>query len=388
MLTQAERVRSRAWRDQSEYVLNFVSWFAPVGNSLAIVTFWYFGRSYVEPLRLYIWIVAELSFTALLVYFCRKDLRYGPERSGISFGLHLAVSLVSGGFSMISWLSPNIYNTSDVKDWFMVLFILFALSCGPLAANGLLPKLAATALLALWTPTMIALIRSPFRAIPLLLAGFLGVSLMILRDSKKRLDELIDLRSESDLRAAQLWRQAQSDDLTGLGNRFSLTKVLNARDPGNYAFVLVDLDNFKQVNDIHGHTVGDAVLIEVASGLQSSAGGAMIVARMGGDEFVVLVELGAARITVGPQDPWSASPQDLAYAFGENLRAAIERGSLVARHGVSASVGISLIDENISAQSAFERADHALYIGKRAGRAMTVVFDPEIHIASRSSRKI
>lgn len=388
MTSQTTRVKNRIWREQTEYVLSFVSSFAPFGNSLAVFTFWYFGRDYVEQTRLYQWMIFEILATILLVFACQYELRRRTFSTRLSWQLHTSVLVVALGFGSISWLSPKLFATSEVNDWFLILFTIFALSCGPLAANGLLPDLAITALVGMWLPVILALARTEFWVISLMLCGFILLSVRIVRDSRKRLNELINLRSESDQRAAKAWRQAQSDDLTGLGNRFSLTKVFNTRDTGTYSFVFIDLDNFKTVNDVFGHSEGDEVLLEVAHRIRSAAGGAMIVARLGGDEFAVLADMASVRLTVGIQDHRVNSPLDLAHAFGEQIRKTIEKGPKVARHGVSASVGVSVIDEDTTPQIAFEQADHALYIGKRAGKAMTVVFDPEIHVATRTSRSL
>jgi cyclic di-GMP phosphodiesterase Gmr len=89
---------------------------------------------------------------------------------------------------------------------------------------------------------------------------------------------------------ALLRRQARSDALTGLANRFELTERLAAAltdvSP-RAALVVVDLDDFKPINDVHGHAVGDEVLTAVAARLTAAVRAQDTVARVGGDEFVV-----------------------------------------------------------------------------------------------------
>lgn len=90
---------------------------------------------------------------------------------------------------------------------------------------------------------------------------------------------------------------ARTDPLTGLANRLRLIRVLSGRitDAGDgdpVTLLLIDLDRFKQVNDTHGHLVGDRVLCSVAARLQSAAGRNDLVARYGGDEFAVVVAPG------------------------------------------------------------------------------------------------
>jgi cyclic di-GMP phosphodiesterase Gmr len=93
-------------------------------------------------------------------------------------------------------------------------------------------------------------------------------------------------------REAQLSERARTDRLTGIPNRGTffeeLDRSLAAGDPEGCGVLFCDLDGFKVVNDVHGHAVGDAVLVEVAARLCALTGTGEVVARFGGDEFVVL----------------------------------------------------------------------------------------------------
>jgi cyclic di-GMP phosphodiesterase Gmr len=98
--------------------------------------------------------------------------------------------------------------------------------------------------------------------------------------------------TEQRRREEQLSARACTDRLTGIPNRHTffdeLARRLAPGTPETCAVLFCDLDGFKGVNDVHGHGVGDSVLVEVAARLQAAAGPGAVVARFGGDEFVVL----------------------------------------------------------------------------------------------------
>ena len=173
-----------------------------------------------------------------------------------------------------------------------------------------------------------------------------------------------DLRaSEARLKAAQeeLARQALTDAVTGLANRVLLTDRLTravARQGGDeaVAVIFVDLDRFKEVNDVHGHHVGDAVLVEVARRLTDAARRGDTVARLGGDEFVVLCEALPGRDVA----------LEVARRFVEAMGAPFDVEGLAL--SLSASVGVVPVDERSGdVADVLRRADAAMYAAKRSG---------------------
>lgn len=176
-------------------------------------------------------------------------------------------------------------------------------------------------------------------------------------DGCLRLCGLAIERHEARLRIVQL---AYLDTLTGLPNRAWLHRRIRqclsgARPGGCTAFLVMDLDRFKEVNDTWGHAAGDCLLVEVAQRLQRQLRPGDMVGRLGGDEFVLLL----------PDCDRAA-----AAAVGERIVAAMTEPVLVGglSFDVSISIGISFHPEHgADADSLLKRADAAMYEAKQAG---------------------
>lgn len=168
----------------------------------------------------------------------------------------------------------------------------------------------------------------------------------------------------------QLTHQATHDTLTGLANRQLFDELLvraayrTDRSRAAAAVLFVDLDGFKDVNDIFGHQAGDRVLAETARRLEAAVRPGDVVARLGGDEFAVLCE-NLAHATASER---------IAERIVEALRRPIPVASGVAQ--ISASVGVAVAVAGEGAASVLSRADQAMYDAKRAGKAGFVVSMP------------
>jgi diguanylate cyclase (GGDEF)-like protein len=166
----------------------------------------------------------------------------------------------------------------------------------------------------------------------------------------------------------QLSLLARTDYLTGLANRagietFARNQLQANPNPERYALALIDLDNFKPVNDTHGHGAGDELLKEVARRIEAALSGKHFCARLGGDEFAIMFDL-------------ETSLND-AIALGDRIVGSLERPFRVGRIQlqISASVGIATSEQSGASFSAtLERADKALYQAKNGGRNQTQVF--------------
>lgn len=157
----------------------------------------------------------------------------------------------------------------------------------------------------------------------------------------------------------RLQRIVTKDSLTGLGNRSGYEEACNRmivrhqRSHKGFALLVIDLDNFKAVNDTQGHLVGDQVLKAVGQTIQSVLRGEDMAFRFGGDEFCCLLHC---------QSEKSLS------LVAQRLQRAIQQQLLLQRHGVSCSIGGAVYSADDDITSLFERADHALYQVKQTGK--------------------
>ena len=172
----------------------------------------------------------------------------------------------------------------------------------------------------------------------------------------------------------ELVRQATHDALTGLPNRAMIrdrivATLRRARRAGHHCTLLfIDLDDFKTVNDTHGHEVGDALLRHVGDTLSRNIRPGDTLARLSGDEFVVLCE--------HTEHPGDASA--LAERLLDALREPAQVGSV--RLGISASIGIAFDDGHLhSADELLRAADAAMYAVKETGRGRWRFFNAALH---------
>jgi diguanylate cyclase (GGDEF)-like protein len=204
------------------------------------------------------------------------------------------------------------------------------------------------------------------------------------------LTSMLDARLQGSLNRAnlklksaneELRRHAFIDPLTGLANRLlfedRLMRALLRRERqadrkgGKIAVLFVDLDGFKPVNDQYGHAVGDEVLKEVARRLQAAAREADTVARIGGDEFVVLME------DIGHATDGSA----LGACICEDVARPVRLGDR--NISISASVGIVIHPDQGDRSSLLANADAAMYAAKRAGGNTCALFEAHMDAHAR-----
>ncbi|MFC0253276.1 putative bifunctional diguanylate cyclase/phosphodiesterase [Massilia consociata] len=180
----------------------------------------------------------------------------------------------------------------------------------------------------------------------------------------------------------EIGRLAFYDTLTGLPNRQLLMDrldhavTLHARLGRVGAVLLLDLDNFKNINDTIGHDNGDLLLDLVASRLLASVAERHTVARLGGDEFVIILEdIGAC------EEAAAQHATEVAHRILDALNTPFKLGSYE-RH-ITPSMGVALFGcSTLTLTELLKRADLAMYQAKAAGRNMVCFFDPKIQAAA------
>ncbi len=179
---------------------------------------------------------------------------------------------------------------------------------------------------------------------------------------------------------------AITDPLTAVGNRALLRERLQValetawRRQGEFGLLLLDLDGFKQVNDAYGHSAGDALLRETAQRLQTILREGEVMARMGGDEFAVLLTEGLGSGEIAAE----AAAQRILSALRQPFDLGVGRQA-----SISVSLGCALYPQDGGdAETLLRRADLALYAAKAAGRDRYLRFKPDFEREAQRQKNL
>jgi diguanylate cyclase (GGDEF)-like protein/PAS domain S-box-containing protein len=183
----------------------------------------------------------------------------------------------------------------------------------------------------------------------------------------------------------RLMDQARTDALTGLPNRVVLDERLNLlfarleRHDGCVAVLIADVDNFKAINDVYGHAVGDSALVHIAERLRQAVRSTDTLVRLGGDEFAVVAD------ELDEADPGAGM-----LALAERLRAAAAQPITAGARELRAtlSVGACLARSPASRDTVLANADLALYEAKRTGRNTVVGYDPGMRLEATRAQTL
>jgi len=249
--------------------------------------------------------------------------------------------------------------------FFVFIFVILAAGLVTLHAYGQLQGIAADLDTASRVDKIAYLNRLLFFTGVLLAAAlFFGVFFIypLIRKQATEEGKLRAMTVSLSARSETLQHAALTDGLTGMQNRRYFDDALKEyleefrRIEKPVGLMILDLDHFKQVNDTHGHDVGDEVLKAVAGCLRGMTRYHDVVARLGGEEFAVVTPNMDA---------------ELLARFAERIRKAIANMSVMSgnvRLKVTTSVGLAVWDRKESAEDFYRRADRQLYEAKRLGR--------------------
>jgi diguanylate cyclase (GGDEF)-like protein len=181
---------------------------------------------------------------------------------------------------------------------------------------------------------------------------------------QRRINELASLNEELRSDRNKYQQMSQLDELTGVFNRYgfnhAVEQALTDRTSSNIALILIDVDNFKRINDRHGHDAGDRILREIAQIMLANIRAEDTLGRWGGEEFILLCPN-----TDGHH----------AYILAEKIRRIIFNTSFEQDDSIfiSASFGVGTIEQGDTFEKAFKRVDEALYNAKNEGRNCTIM---------------
>lgn len=308
-------------------------------------------------------LIAGGEFGLLMGLISQSPPVVGFSGANVGFGILVArlpwerwpssVSLVLPTFAFVflsvaRFLDPD-GALAHYGVWYVVTFAWIGLWHRPVVSMYLAP-VAAAAYAAPFLPMAPAASAKELGTVVLAVpvAAALGALIARQQESRQRLQRQLEEK------ATLLAKANLTDDLTGIGNRRRANAVLDGLGPSD-AVAILDLDHFKAVNDTHGHAEGDRILAAFAQLLEREVRERDVVARFGGEEFIVILQ--------GPQ---------------RDLRPPIER--LLERWralgtGITVSAGVARHGAGTSPAETVARADACLYAAKEAGRDRIFVAD-------------
>lgn len=321
-----------------------------------------------------IWLIG--CATLLTLAGVSRVVSFGMFRPGSGVNNKWEVIYHAGAWGYAALIGQMSFLTvllsNDVSHHLLAATMATGYAAGAAGRNTGRPLIAVGQLLLCSLPLSIALLFKPSASNLLLSVAnvlfILVITDITLQTYKTVLAAFVDRQEK--LRLATVYEKlSKTDPLTGIDNRVTLKanleKLLKAGG-STLAVLWLDLDRFKQINDTLGHAAGDVVLHAVAARLRKLAGDQGMLARFGGDEFILVVPIAGA---------------EAALAFGEEVRRTVSEPESADGMTIdfSASIGLSIsAPGQQSADELLRHADVALYEAKAKGRNCVVVFDPEM----------
>lgn len=187
-----------------------------------------------------------------------------------------------------------------------------------------------------------------------------------------------EIREKEKVHLIALEKLSVTDQLTGLSNRryfddhLAIERKRAKRHNKTLSLIMIDIDHFKNVNDAHGHQVGDSVLREFARLLQDNVRDTDIISRWGGEEFIVLLP---------------STSSESAISVAQKIQSAVNSHCFSGAGKLTASFGVSNVDPNSNSnRESVNKADQALYQAKNQGRNRVVAYE-DIQMTDENSAK-
>ncbi|GAB5382851.1 MAG: GGDEF domain-containing protein [Aliiglaciecola sp.] len=160
--------------------------------------------------------------------------------------------------------------------------------------------------------------------------------------------------------ARDLEKAVNFDSMLKIANRRHLQQLMDSYESNQQAvtLLLIDIDNFKQINDTYGHQAGDEVLLTLVECIKKNLRPSDVIGRWGGEEFMILTQ--------------GALGEDVTI-LAERVRRAVEHETFPHVQDVTISMGVADLNDGLDTESAFRSADRALYKAKRSGRNKVVI---------------
>jgi diguanylate cyclase (GGDEF)-like protein len=282
-------------------------------------------------------------------------------------------AFIAGAFtSGCAWgaLSLFLFPADSILHQAYLTFILGGICAGAVSSYAPQPGAFPAFCVSVLTPYATAIWMTDVPESNLLAALVLAFMIIMLRaaqHARTNVQDVLDLQVRNSNLTRALHHRATHDSLVDLVNHGEFNRRLkriaasDRREGGEYSMIFIDLDLFKEVNDTGGHAAGDEVLKSVAQVLKRSSRGGDTAARVGGDEFALLLE---------------GCPGKRAKQIGEHIRREIAELRVLHEgeyYGVEASVGIAYGRAGVhSAESMLKAADAACYAAKERGRNQVV----------------
>ena len=320
-----------------------------------------------------------------------QGLLYGVTRSGWDPARHSTRVILAAILDGFAWgvMFALLTGWDAVLDaW------LGAVLAGVAAVNApvyiTIPRCFRALLAAMWLAALPGWIQHPHQLS--VMQTFIGLTVFMtllgyyMTSIAQRVLEGIQLQLANEALAGQLRRALQlveqdaaTDVLTGQPNRRSLDQLVKQqvaraeRSAQPFSLLMLDIDHFKQINDVHGHGVGDAALRAFASRVREHLREGDVCARYGGEEFVVVL-------------PDTALPT--ACEIAERLRRAVADGALLTAPPLflTVSIGTAEFTQGLTPQQLLSMADEAVYVAKRSGRNQVCTYQPVIAVAVLGTR--